>query len=140
MAHEARMNSDADTTYNQVTETVTEKSAATKRGKKKWTLLFLGGTATLIGVLGSLHMRRQPAGTRAVLAILNDSTMEVSVVHPEKVPETISMELPGQTHAYTDAPIFAHTSGYLRAWYFDSGAKVKAGDVLAEIDTPEVDQ
>ena len=48
--------------------------------------------------------------------------------------------LPGQTEAYTDAPIFAQTSGYLKKWYFDIGAKVKAGDVLAEIDTPEVDQ
>jgi RND family efflux transporter MFP subunit len=66
--------------------------------------------------------------------------MEVSVVHPEKVSTTTSVELPGQTQAYTDAPIFAQTNGYLKAWYFDIGAKVKAGDVLAEIDTPEVDQ
>jgi Biotin-lipoyl like len=42
--------------------------------------------------------------------------------------------LPGQTEAYTDAPIFAQTSGYLKKWYFDIGAKVKAGDVLAEIE------
>jgi RND family efflux transporter MFP subunit len=48
--------------------------------------------------------------------------------------------LPGQTEAYTDAPIHAQTSGYLKKWYFDIGAKVKAGDVLAEIGTPEVDQ
>jgi membrane fusion protein (multidrug efflux system) len=40
---------------------------------------------------------------------------------------------------YTDAPIFAQTSGYLQKWYFDIGAEVKAGAVLAEIDTPEVD-
>jgi RND family efflux transporter MFP subunit len=66
--------------------------------------------------------------------------MEVSIVHPKKVPETISVELPGQTQAYTDAPIFAQTSGYLKAWYFDIGAKVETGEVLARIDTPEVDQ
>ena len=47
---------------------------------------------------------------------------------------------PGRTTPYTDAPIFAQTSGYLKKWYFDIGAKVKAGDVLAEIDTPLVDQ
>jgi RND family efflux transporter MFP subunit len=41
---------------------------------------------------------------------------------------------------YTDAAIFAQTTGYLEKWYFDIGARVKAGDVLAEIDTPEVDQ
>jgi RND family efflux transporter MFP subunit len=46
----------------------------------------------------------------------------------------------GSDDAYTDAPIFAQTSGYLKKWYFDIGTKVKAGDVLAEIDTPEVDQ
>ena len=38
------------------------------------------------------------------------------------------------------APIYAQTSGYLKKWYFDIGSKVKAGEVLAEIDTPEVDQ
>jgi hypothetical protein len=64
---------------------------------------------------------------------------EVTVVHPQKAAITIPV-LPGQTEAYTDAPIYAQTSGYLKNWYFDIGAKVKAGDVLAEIDTPEVDQ
>jgi len=63
----------------------------------------------------------------------------VTVVHPQKASITIPV-LPGQTAAYTDAPIYAQTSGYLKKWYFDIGAKVKAGDVLAEIDTPEVDQ
>jgi RND family efflux transporter MFP subunit len=52
----------------------------------------------------------------------------------------ILLQLPGQTMPYTDAPIFAQTSGYLKAWYFDIGARVKAGTVLADIDTPEVDQ
>jgi multidrug efflux pump subunit AcrA (membrane-fusion protein) len=63
----------------------------------------------------------------------------VTVVHPERTLITIPV-LPGQTQAYTDAPIFAQTNGYLRKWYFDIGAKVKAGDVLAEIDAPDVDQ
>jgi multidrug efflux pump subunit AcrA (membrane-fusion protein) len=48
------------------------------------------------------------------------------------------LNLPGQLQAYTDAPIFAQTSAYLKAWNFDIGAKVKANDILAEIDTPEV--
>jgi multidrug efflux pump subunit AcrA (membrane-fusion protein) len=61
------------------------------------------------------------------------------VVHPQKAAITLPV-LPGQTEAYTDAPIYAQTSGYLKNWYFNIGAKVKAGDVLAEIDTPEVDQ
>src|SRR5271166_396289 len=61
-------------------------------------------------------------------------------VHPEKSTGMIHLQLPGQTMPYTDAPIFAETSGYLKKWYFDIGTKVKAGEVLAEIDTPEVDQ
>ena len=52
----------------------------------------------------------------------------------------IQLQLPGQTMPYTDAPIFAQTSGYLKAWHFDIGARVKAGEVLADIDTPTVDQ
>jgi RND family efflux transporter MFP subunit len=63
----------------------------------------------------------------------------VSVVHPEKS-EAAAVQLPGQLSAYTDAPIFAQTSGYLKSRCFDIGAKVKANDILGEIDTPEVDQ
>jgi RND family efflux transporter MFP subunit len=63
----------------------------------------------------------------------------VSVVHPKKT-EPTTLQVPGRVTAYTEAPIYAQTSGYLKAWYFDIGAKVKANEVLAEIDTPEVDQ
>ena len=52
----------------------------------------------------------------------------------------MQLQLPGQAMPFTDSPIFAQTSGYLKKWYFDIGARVKKGDVLAEIDTPEVDQ
>lgn len=64
----------------------------------------------------------------------------VRIVQPEKDSGTINLQLPGQTMPYTDTPIFAQTSGYLKAWYFDIGARVKAGTVLADIDTPTVDQ
>jgi RND family efflux transporter MFP subunit len=63
----------------------------------------------------------------------------VSVVHPEKS-GIATLQLPGQLSAYTDAPIYAQTCGYLTSWAFDIGAKVKANDILGEIDTPEVDQ
>jgi RND family efflux transporter MFP subunit len=48
--------------------------------------------------------------------------------------------LPGNVTAYTDSPIYARTSGYLTRWYFDIGAKVKKGALLAQIATPELDQ
>jgi len=48
--------------------------------------------------------------------------------------------LPGSAQAFTDTPIYARTSGYLKKWYFDIGARVKQGELLAEIDTPEIDR
>jgi RND family efflux transporter MFP subunit len=95
-------------------------------------LIFLA--IALVGF--ALRSSRIRSAHRSTLA---DSEMAVSVVHPQKTSITIPV-LPGETEAYTDAPIFAQTSGYLKKWYFDIGARVKAGDVLAEIDTPEVDQ
>jgi RND family efflux transporter MFP subunit len=64
----------------------------------------------------------------------------VEVVHPQPANGVVHLQLPGQTMPFTDSPIVAQTSGYLKKWYFDIGARVKQGDVLAEIDTPEVDQ
>ena len=48
--------------------------------------------------------------------------------------------LPGNVQAYLDTPIYARTNGYLRKWYVDIGGRVKAGQLLAEIETPEIDQ
>jgi len=53
---------------------------------------------------------------------------------------TDNFVLPGNVTAYTDSPIFARTSGYLTKWYYDIGARVKKGALLAEISTPELDQ
>ena len=64
----------------------------------------------------------------------------VAIVRPEKVPAKVTLNLPGQTQAYTQAAIFAQVNGYLKKWYTDIGAKVKMGDILAEIDTPALDQ
>ena len=134
------MNSNLDSIYDlQLTETPIEKSVAPKPKKQRKRLLSLVGVVALVA-LAFLGIQMRFSRTRAVQPVSHDPRMEVSVVHPEKVSATTSVELPGQTQAYTDAPIFAQTSGYLKAWYFDIGAKVKAGDVLAEIDTPEVDQ
>src|SRR4029077_825947 len=137
---ELQMNSNVDSTYNlELTGTATEKSVAGKPKKQRKRFLLLVGAVAFIGLpILAIHMRF--SRTQAVQPASHDPKMEVSVVHPAKVSTTTSVELPGQTQAYTDAPIFAQTSGYLKAWYFDIGAKVKAGDVLAEIDTPEVDQ
>jgi RND family efflux transporter MFP subunit len=64
----------------------------------------------------------------------------VLVAAPNSGAPVDSFVLPGNVTAYTDAPIYARTSGYLTKWYFDIGAHVKKGALLAEIATPEVDQ
>jgi RND family efflux transporter MFP subunit len=64
----------------------------------------------------------------------------VSVIHPKAGAPQQEIVIPGNMQPYTDAPIFARTSGYLKKWYADIGANVKAGQLLAEIDSPEVDQ
>ncbi|MBV8212844.1 MAG: efflux RND transporter periplasmic adaptor subunit [Verrucomicrobia bacterium] len=68
------------------------------------------------------------------------SVTVVNVVHPTKGSDAQAIELPGNTQAFTEAPIYARTSGYLKQWYFDIGAHVKRGQLLAEIETPELDE
>jgi RND family efflux transporter MFP subunit len=68
------------------------------------------------------------------------STVVVNAVHPTSGSDAQAIELPGNTQAFTDAPIYARTSGYLKQWYFDIGARVKRGQLLAEIETPELDE
>ena len=64
----------------------------------------------------------------------------VNVVYP--TPSNLSSEiaLPGNTQAYMDTPIYSRTNGYLKSWYFDIGAHVRKGQLMAQIETPEVDQ
>ena len=64
----------------------------------------------------------------------------VSVIHPKLGAAQQEIVIPGDMQPFADAPIFARTSGYLKKWYADIGANVKAGQLLAEIDSPEVDQ
>ena len=65
----------------------------------------------------------------------------VSTTHPKPTDPTGSeLVLPGTVQANIDAPIYARTSGYLKRWLVDIGTRVKAGQLLAEIDTPEVQQ
>src|SRR5258707_10713265 len=115
---------------------------AEPKAKRRWPIASLtvaaGAAFTVLAVTGIM--------SRAVsVASLQQETnrsaeLSVAVVTPRKAPATVAIDLPGQTQAYTEAPIFAQTTGYLKKWYFDIGSKVKAGDVLAEIDTPQVDQ
>ena len=64
----------------------------------------------------------------------------VSVIRATPVAGDSEMVLPGTLKAYVESPIYARTNGYLKKWYKDIGSHVKTGEILAEIDTPEVDQ
>jgi RND family efflux transporter MFP subunit len=79
---------------------------------------------------------------RVVLADHTDRAAEpiVSVVTPDVGQSHPEIVLPGNTQAFNDTPIYARTNGYLKHWYVDIGAHVKQGQLLAEIDTPEIDQ
>jgi RND family efflux transporter MFP subunit len=68
------------------------------------------------------------------------ATPTVSVIHPKQGAPHQELVLPGNIQAFTDAPIYARTNGYLKKWYVDIGGHVKSGQLLAEIDAPEVDQ
>ena len=64
----------------------------------------------------------------------------VNVMHPKMGAPQNEIVLPGNMQAFNDSPIYARTNGYLKKWYVDIGAHVKAGQLLADIETPEVDQ
>ncbi len=96
--------------------------------------------ATALAAVLALGVGSRLAAHQALVATSAEAaTPTVSVVRPEaSVADTVV--LPGRLDAWADAPVYARTNGYLRHWYVDIGDRVKAGQVLADIDTPEVDQ
>jgi RND family efflux transporter MFP subunit len=79
---------------------------------------------------------------KAALKVETDNLAvpSVQVIHPKRGSPQQEIVLPGNMQAFIDAPIYARTNGYLQSWYFDIGAHVRKGQLLAVIDTPEVDQ
>src|SRR6266481_2742057 len=64
----------------------------------------------------------------------------VNVIHPQRGKSSSDLTLPGMIQAFSQSPIYARVDGYVRTWYVDIGAHVTKGQLLAEIDAPEVDQ
>jgi RND family efflux transporter MFP subunit len=106
--------------------------------------LLLAGLAIVAAVLGALiyNGMRERAAAEATLETETTQAAApfVEVVHPVGDAPDQTLVLPGQTMAFIDTPIYARASGYLKSWSYDIGAHVKRGDVLAEIETPELDQ
>jgi RND family efflux transporter MFP subunit len=100
---------------------------------------LIAGALILFGLGGVVIWQRRAADT--VLAQQNEqaSVPSVSVVHPTVTSPDDEVVVPGSTQAFAEGAIYARTSGYLKKWYVDLGTRVKAGQLLAEIDTPETD-
>jgi RND family efflux transporter MFP subunit len=103
--------------------------------------ISFAGVALMLAVAGGLVLMRRSADLRALAAETDrEAIPTVSVVHPAAGSAAQDLAMPATLQAYVDAPIYARTTGYLQKWYFDIGAHVKEGDVLADLDTPEIDQ
>ena len=107
-----------------------------KRGWLAGSAIFLVFAG--IVVFGMVARLRSSAAVRAETAQL--AVPSVSVVSLKHTEQTQEIVLPGNVQPFVSAPIYARTNGYLNRWYVDIGAHVKKGQLLAEIETPEVDQ
>jgi len=109
--------------------------------KKSSLFLVLILVVVVLVIVGALQMFQRRAEYKA----LADNTEAlavptVAVIHPGGQAGDENLVLPGTLMAYIESPIYARTNGYLRMWYRDIGSRVHKGELLAEIDTPEVDQ
>jgi membrane fusion protein, multidrug efflux system len=92
-------------------------------------VVIVGGTATRFSQARTLRKRAEA------------EALPIVIVHrPGEAEAAATLELPGRIEAYSRAPIYARVSGYLKSWYADIGTRVKAGQLLAEIETPDLDQ
>jgi RND family efflux transporter MFP subunit len=93
------------------------------------------GLLVLSGIVPRLRSRKALAAETNELA-----APTVLVIQPKRGAPSQEILLPGNIQAFVDAPIYARTNGYLKRWYFDIGSHVKQGQLLGEIESPEVDQ
>ena len=111
------------------------------RGCGRLAFVALAAAVIVLGVVIYAGIRsRLTANATLIQATEQAAIPTVNVVYPKADASTAEIVLPGNTQAFTSAPIYARVSGYLKRWYFDIGARVKKGQLLAEIDAPEVDQ
>jgi RND family efflux transporter MFP subunit len=112
-------------------------TAGTKNAKQHSRGLIVLVTMIAVGGLGIVARVRSEAA-------LESETHDVEIplvktVHAVRGGAGGELTLPGEVRAYVDAPVYARATGYVKRWFVDIGAEVKAGRLLAELDTPEVD-
>ncbi|SHG73137.1 efflux RND transporter periplasmic adaptor subunit [Bradyrhizobium erythrophlei] len=116
----------------------TEHNSPVSRRKLSIFGLVAGIVAVMVVVTGI--KAREDSSAKLREWTVNQAIPTVAVVLPDAKVLDATIDLPGRLEAYYRAPIFARVSGYLKSWSADIGAKVKAGQVIAEIEAPDLDQ
>lgn len=119
------------------------KSQDDQQANKKGSGLFkvLLAVVLLLVILGAFTLVQRKAEYRTLANETEKLAVQtVGVIHPSPELGQEDLVLPGTMEAFVEAPIYARTNGYLKKWYHDIGSRVHQGDILADIDTPEVDQ
>ena len=120
-------------------ETTGGQGGGKERRSPLFTVFFIV-VACLI-VLGGILIVQRRAQYKALANDTEQAAIPtVAVIHANVESGEEDLVLPGTMQAYVESPIYARTNGYLKKWYYDIGSNVKKGDLLADIDTPEVDQ
>ena len=104
-------------------------------------LLVVAVIVVVLAVSGAASMYSRIRASRVLVAEANSSSVPtVAVVHPISESPDEELVLPASLQAFEESPIYARTNGYLLHWYKDIGSRVTKGELLADIDTPEIDQ
>jgi RND family efflux transporter MFP subunit len=112
-----------------------------EHAKRSSLFTFLIAGVILLVVLGAFTLIQRRAQYRALAEETEARAIPtVAVIHPTFEGAQEDLVLPGTMRPYVESPIYARTNGYLQKWYHDIGSRVPKGELLADIDTPEVDQ
>jgi RND family efflux transporter MFP subunit len=104
-------------------------------------VLFLVAAAVAVVIVALFGIYSRVAAAARLAQTTNQAAIpSVIVTHPKVSGDAQQLVLPGNTQAFIDSPIYARANGYLKRWYVDIGARVHQGQLLAEIETPELDQ
>jgi RND family efflux transporter MFP subunit len=115
--------------------------AGEKRPKKNSLFFVFFVIVVALVIVGALVMVQRRSQFQALAKDTEALAVPtVAVIHPTPENGAEDLVLPSTLQAYVESPIYARTNGYLRKWYHDIGSRVNKGDLLADIDTPEVDQ
>ena len=105
-----------------------------------WIACLIVLAIVIVGVAFRLIQRATAEHTLAETTHANATLPSVVVVHPVPATGGAEIALPGNTQAWEETPIYARTSGYLKKWFVDIGAHVSEGQLMATIETPELDE